>query len=93
MGIKDLIKMNDEQPTPETDAAIDDSPYYQSRFVMVAADLARKLERGRDETREQLEAMREAIKEALVELSTKDGHGCCVFAKAAIDKLQPFIKP
>ena len=37
------------RPTPECDAAIDDSPYYQSRFVMVAADFARKLERERDE--------------------------------------------
>lgn len=53
--------MTPETPTPETDAAIDDSPYYQSRFVMVAAEFAERLERERDAARAEIEAMREAI--------------------------------
>ena len=61
--------MNTEiRPTPECDAAIDDSPYYQSRFVMVAADFARKLERERDEARDlaaRLERENENLRNAL----------------------------
>ena len=56
------------RPTPECDAAIDDSPYYQSRFVMVAADFARKLERERDEARDlaaRLERENENLRNAL----------------------------
>jgi len=56
--------MTPEKPTPETEAAIDDSPYYQSRSVMVEANFARKLERERDAARAEIEKMREAIKTA-----------------------------
>ena len=56
------------RPTPECDAAIDDSPYYQSLCVMVDADFARNLERERDEARDlaaRLERENENLRNAL----------------------------
>lgn len=87
-----------ETPTPETDAAIDDSPYYQSRFVMVSAEFAERLERERDAARAEIEAMREAIRNAHkfirdIVKNYECGERVDREGDAALAKLEPFIKP
>lgn len=94
MGIKDLIKMNDEQPTPITDAATHSD---WCGALAVEVETSQMLERDLYKAREQISVMREAIKEAhktLERLADCDLDFYEVrLAESAIAKLQPFLKP
>ena len=61
MGIKDLIKMNDEQPTPITDAATHSD---WCGALAVEVETSQMLERDLYKAREQISVMRKAIREA-----------------------------
>lgn len=69
--------------TPRTDAKIDDSPYYQSRFVMVEAAFAKELELELNEAKS---AIKSAYWQLLPFLKPGDEK-----TKAVLEELQRFM--
>lgn len=104
MGIKDLIKMNDEQPTPITDAATH-SDWCGALAVevetsqMLERDLYKareQLERERDEARERAESkhglwMSELSRVTALEKQLKAMREAITEAQEALDNCVEFI--
>lgn len=77
------MNMNDERPTPETDAASRDGYTFCREDMRPAVEFCANLERQRDDAREQLKAMRKAIKIAYAALPFNQWE--------ALAKLKPFV--